>query len=49
LVRRRAALPGRLLIICNPVPKGRTPLKVAISSDGEVWKDVVTLEYQPGE
>ena len=40
---------GRHLIVYNPVPRGRTPLKVAISRDGQEWKDVVTLEDQPGE
>jgi hypothetical protein len=34
---------GRHLIVFNPVPKGRTPLKVAVSADGRVWKDAVTL------
>ena len=40
---------GRHLIVYNPVPKGRTPLNVAISRDGREWKDVITLEDQPGE
>ncbi len=40
---------GRHLIVYNPVPKGRTPLKVAVSRDGREWKDVVTLEDQGGE
>ncbi len=40
---------GRHLIVYNPVPKGRTPLKVAVSPDGRVWKDVITLEDRPGE
>ena len=40
---------GRHLIVYNPVPKGRTPLAVAISRDGREWKQVVTLEDQPGE
>ncbi len=40
---------GRHVLIYNPVPKGRTPLKVAISRDGREWKDVITLEDQPGE
>jgi predicted neuraminidase len=40
---------GRHLLIYNPVPKGRTPLVVAVSRDGRDWKQVVTLEDQPGE
>lgn len=40
---------GRHLLIYNPVPKGRTPLTVAVSRDGREWKPVVTLEDQPGE
>ena len=40
---------GRHLMVYNPVPKGRTPLAVAVSRDGREWKDVITLEDQPGE
>lgn len=40
---------GRHLLIYNPVEKGRTPLVIAVSNDGESWKDVLTLEDQPGE
>ncbi len=40
---------GRHLLIYNPVEKGRTPLTIAVSTDGATWKDVVTLEDQPGE
>lgn len=40
---------GRHVLIYNPVPRGRTPLTVAISRDGQEWKDVVTLEDEPGE
>ncbi len=40
---------GRHLLIYNPVPKGRTPLTVAVSRDGQDWKRAVTLEDQPGE
>jgi len=40
---------GRHLLIYNPVEKGRTPLTIAVSTDGTTWKDVVTLEDQPGE
>ena len=40
---------GRHLLIYNPVEKGRTPLTVALSTDGTTWKDVLTLEDQSGE
>lgn len=40
---------GRHLLIYNPVPKGRSPLVIAVSRDGRDWKQVVTLEDQPGE
>lgn len=40
---------GRHLLIYNPVPKGRTPLVIAVSRDGREWKPAVTLEDQPGE
>ncbi len=40
---------GRHVLVYNPVTKGRTPLKVAVSRDGHAWTDVVTLEDQPGE
>jgi len=40
---------GRQLLVYNPVASGRTPLSVATSTDGKVWRDVLTLEDQPGE
>ena len=40
---------GRHLLVCNPVPRGRTPLTVVVSRDGREWQPVVTLEDQPGE
>ena len=40
---------GRHLLIYNPVPKGRSPLVIAVSRDGREWKPAVTLEDQPGE
>ena len=40
---------GRHVLVYNPVPKGRTPLKVAVSVDGKTWREVVTLESDPGE
>lgn len=40
---------GRGILIYNPTPRGRTPLNVAVSSDGKTWKDVLVLEDGPGE
>lgn len=40
---------GRALLVYNDTPKGRSPLNVAVSSDGQTWKNVVTLENTPGE
>lgn len=35
---------GRQLLIYNPLERGRHVLKIAVSSDGAEWKDVITLE-----
>jgi len=40
---------GRHLIVYNHTPKGRTPLNVALSSDGKVWSAALVLEREPGE
>ncbi len=40
---------GRGILVYNHTPRGRTPLNVAISSDGKSWKNVVSLETAPGE
>jgi len=40
---------GRHLMVYNPVPKGRSPLAVALSDDGITWKDVLVLEDSPAE
>jgi predicted neuraminidase len=39
----------RQLLVYNHTPKGRSPLNVAISSDGKKWNEVLALEDQPGE
>ena len=39
---------GRHLLVYNPVEKGRSPLTVALSHDGKAWRDVLTLEDDPG-
>lgn len=40
---------GRFLLVYNRSKTARSPLNVAISSDAEHWRDVLTLENQPGE
>jgi predicted neuraminidase len=39
---------GRHLLVYNHSTSGRTPLNVAVSSDGKTWRAAVTLEDQPG-
>jgi predicted neuraminidase len=40
---------GRHLLVYNPVAKGRTPLVIGVSRDGQAWTQAVTLEDEPGE
>jgi len=40
---------GRALLVYNHTEKARSPLNVAVSSDGKTWKAALTLEDQPGE
>lgn len=40
---------GRALLVYNHTNKGRSPLNVAASEEGRVWKAALTLEDQPGE
>jgi predicted neuraminidase len=40
---------GRHVLVYNHATRGRTPLNVAISRDGNNWQQVATLETQPGE
>jgi predicted neuraminidase len=41
---------GRVLLVYNHTPKGRTPLNVAVSSDdGGTWQMRRALEEEPGE
>jgi len=39
---------GRHIIVYNNTKKGRSPLNVAISSDGQNWQDIAILENEPG-
>ncbi|MFM6943193.1 MAG: exo-alpha-sialidase, partial [Aquirufa sp.] len=40
---------GRHVLVYNPVQKGRSPISVAISTDGKIWKDIATVENEPGQ
>ncbi|HSE38584.1 MAG TPA: sialidase family protein [Blastocatellia bacterium] len=40
---------GRALVVYNHTARGRSPLNIAVSSDGKTWKAALVLEDQPGE
>ncbi len=40
---------GRILLVYNHTPKGRTPLNLAVSADGEHFHSFLALETGPGE
>ncbi len=40
---------GRHLIVYNHTPRGRSPLNVALSTDGKEWQAALVLESEPGE
>ena len=40
---------SRFLMVYNHTPLGRSPLNVALSSDGRTWIPVCTLEHREGE
>jgi predicted neuraminidase len=40
---------GRHLLVYNNTTQGRSPLNVAVASDGVLWKNVITLEDRKGE
>ena len=40
---------GRHLLVYNHTRTGRSPLNVAVSSDGKIWQAALTLENEPGE
>ncbi len=40
---------GRQLIVYNHTPRGRSPLNVAVSTDGKEWQAAALLETEPGE
>ena len=40
---------GRHLLVYNHTAKGRSPLNVAVSSDGKAWQPALVLEDEPGK
>ena len=40
---------GRAVLGYNPSQEARTPLCLAVSGDGRVWRDALVLEEAPGE
>jgi len=40
---------GKHLLVYNPTVKGRSPLSVAVSTDGKEWKSALQLEDSPGK
>ncbi len=40
---------GRFVLVYNHTDRGRTPLNLAVSADGEHWKMFHALETEPGE
>ena len=40
---------GRIVLIYNHTAKGRTPLNLAVSPDGDRWNMLQTLESESGE
>ncbi len=45
-----ARLPdGRLVLAANPVERGRSPLVLLVSTDGEAWRAAAVLADGPGE
>lgn len=40
---------GRVVLLYNHTPRGRTPLNLAVSRDGESFKMFLAIEEEPGE
>jgi predicted neuraminidase len=40
---------GRIVLVYNHTEKGRSPLNLAVSRDGEHWNSFLALETEPGE
>jgi predicted neuraminidase len=40
---------GRAVLVHNPSRVARTPLSLAVSADGDAWRDSLVLEDAPGE
>src|SRR3982751_1306980 len=40
---------GRIVLVYNHTEKGRSPLNLAVSTDGEHWNSFLAIETEPGE
>jgi predicted neuraminidase len=40
---------GRMVLVYNHTSRGRSPLNVAVSGDGDHWNSFLALETEPGE
>jgi predicted GH43/DUF377 family glycosyl hydrolase len=40
---------GRIVMIYNHTQRGRSPLNLAVSRDGDTWNSFLALETEPGE
>jgi predicted neuraminidase len=40
---------GRIVLVYNHTSRGRSPLNVAVSADGDNWNSFLALETEPGE
>ncbi len=40
---------GRTVLIYNHTKKGRSPLNISVTKDGEKWSEPIVLESEPGE
>lgn len=40
---------GRIALVYNHTPRGRSPLNLALSDDGQSWQAALVLESEPGE
>ena len=40
---------GRVVLVYNHTSRGRSPLNVAVTNDGDKWNSFLALETEPGE